>query len=234
VTADTSHIPVQDALRDAEWISPVETGCTEAGQRPAYWLRGSFNWMSGTAASERAVVRATAHGIYELFVNGTRVGNDELTPGFTSYRKRLQVQQWDITDLLVRGENVVAALLSDGWFRGRHGFERRADGFGTETAFLASVNDATGRRPSSPPAKAGSAVKATSPMPTSWTGRPPTSAVWIQPGSPLPVLRASQYDGGWLGSGGPAVGSAARGPLPAGPCRSRRPRGASRNCGRSA
>jgi alpha-L-rhamnosidase len=144
VTADTSHIPVQDALRDAEWISPVETGCTEAGQRPAYWLRGSFNWMPGTAASERAVVHATAHGIYELFVNGTRVGNDELTPGFTSYRKRLQVQQWDITDLLVRGENVVAALLSDGWFRGRHGFERRADGFGTETAFLASVNDATG------------------------------------------------------------------------------------------
>jgi alpha-L-rhamnosidase len=72
------------------------------------------------------------------------VGEDELTPGFTSYRKRLQVQQWDITDLLVRGENVVAALLSDGWFRGRHGFERRADGFGAETAFLATITNASG------------------------------------------------------------------------------------------
>lgn len=148
MTADTSHTSVQDALRDAAWISPVETGSTEAGNRPAYWLRGSFTWPPGTrdtgsSANERAVVHATAHGIYELFVNGTRVGNDELTPGFTSYRKRLQVQRWDITDLLVRGENVVAALLSDGWFRGRHGFERRADGFGTETAFLASVTNAT-------------------------------------------------------------------------------------------
>jgi alpha-L-rhamnosidase len=151
VTAATSPTSVQNALRDAAWISPVETGCTEAGNRPAYWLRGTFDWTAANqnpdtpnAADERAVVHATAHGIYELFVNGTRVGEDELTPGFTSYRKRLQVQQWDITDLLVRGENVVAALLSDGWFRGRHGFERRPDGFGTETAFLASVTNAPG------------------------------------------------------------------------------------------
>ncbi|MFE5835529.1 family 78 glycoside hydrolase catalytic domain [Arthrobacter sp. NPDC056493] len=150
MTADTSHRSVQNGLRDAAWISPVETGSAEAGNRPAYWLRGSFSWTAPGAqnpdapASERAVVHATAHGIYELFVNGTRVGEDELTPGFTSYRKRLQVQQWDITDFLVGGENVVAALLSDGWFRGRHGFERRPDGFGTETAFLASVTSAAG------------------------------------------------------------------------------------------
>ena len=151
MTAATSHTSVQNALRDAAWISPVETGCTEAGRRPAYWLRGTFDWTAANqnpdarnADNERAVLHATAHGIYELFVNGTRVGEDELTPGFTSYRKRLQVQQWDITELLVRGENVVAALLSDGWFRGRHGFERRPDGFGTETAFLASVTNAPG------------------------------------------------------------------------------------------
>jgi alpha-L-rhamnosidase len=138
VTADTSHTSVRNALRDAAWISPVETRATDAGNRPAYWLRGSFSW---TGVTEPAVVHATAHGIYELFVNGIRVGEDELTPGFTSYRKRLQVQQWDVTDLLVSGENIVAALLSDGWFRGRHGFERRPDGFGAETAFLASVTN---------------------------------------------------------------------------------------------
>ncbi|WP_159698544.1 alpha-L-rhamnosidase [Arthrobacter sp. 18067] len=130
-----------EALRHASWISPSETHPaelhpTKAGTRPAYWLRSSFAW---SPAQGTATVTATAHGIYELFINGTRVGDEELTPGFTSYRKRLQVQEWDITDLLVEGMNAISALLSDGWFRGRHGFERRADGFGTETAFLASV-----------------------------------------------------------------------------------------------
>lgn len=92
----------------------------------------------------KATVHATAHGVYELFINGSRVGHQELTPGFTSYRKRLQVHEWDITDLLLSGQNRVSALLSDGWFRGRHGFERRADGFGNETAFLASITTSSG------------------------------------------------------------------------------------------
>ena len=75
---------VQEALRDATWISPVETRPAEPGMRPAYWLRSSFAWTPDTG---RAIIHATAHGIYELFVNGVRVGDEELTPGFTSYRK---------------------------------------------------------------------------------------------------------------------------------------------------
>lgn len=131
----------QSALSAAVWISPPEARQVAAGSRPAYWLRGSFPWKPKDGAS---IVHATAHGVYELFVNGNRVGEEELSPGFTSYRKRLQVQQWDLTEFLVTGENVLSALLSDGWFRGRHGFERRADGFGTETAFLASVTSSGG------------------------------------------------------------------------------------------
>ena len=50
-----------------------------------------------------AVLRITAHGIYEAFVNGTRVGDHELTPGFTAYRHRLQVQTFDVTPMLRRG-----------------------------------------------------------------------------------------------------------------------------------
>ncbi|WP_314323705.1 family 78 glycoside hydrolase catalytic domain [Paenarthrobacter ilicis] len=126
----------QDSLRDAVWISPAEEHPAKPGGRPAYWLRGRFTW---TREDGRTIIHATAHGIYELFVNDHRVGDHELTPGFTSYRRRLQVQSWDVTDLLIHGDNTVSALISDGWFRGRHGFERRADGFGAETAFLASA-----------------------------------------------------------------------------------------------
>lgn len=135
------QIAPQAALKGAAWISPAEDQPAEPGRRPAYWLRSRFTW---TPDHGKATVHATAHGIHELFINGSRVGDDELSPGFTSYRTRLQVQSWDITSLLVPGENGVSALLSDGWFRGRHGFERRANGFGTETAFLASITASTG------------------------------------------------------------------------------------------
>lgn len=141
MTDHRSSLSPQAALNAATWISPAEDQPAEPGKRPAYWMRSHFTWSPDDGET---TAHATAHGIYELFVNGIRAGDEELTPGFTSYRKRLQVQSWDITHQLVSGGNVITALLSDGWFRGRHGFERRADGFGTATAFLASVTSARG------------------------------------------------------------------------------------------
>ncbi|SDW58005.1 alpha-L-rhamnosidase [Arthrobacter sp. cf158] len=141
MTDHHSQPSLKAALRDASWISPVETQPSEPGRRPAYWLRSTFEWVPGRG---RATIHATAHGLYELFINGSRVGDEELTPGFTAYRKRLQVHAWDITGLLLDGANVISVLLSDGWFRGRHGFERRADGFGRETAFIASITSPSG------------------------------------------------------------------------------------------
>ena len=124
------------ALRTAQWIGPYEPEVAPAGQRPAYLLRGTFQLQG---VDTPVTVCATAHGIYEVYVNGVRVGDQELTPGFSSYRARLAVDSFDVTDLVVTGENVVCLVLSDGWFRGRHGFERRPDGFGTRTAALLAV-----------------------------------------------------------------------------------------------
>ncbi|MCX7520769.1 family 78 glycoside hydrolase catalytic domain [Microbacterium sp. STN6] len=126
-----------ESLADARWIEPFEPQDPGAGLRPAYLLRRSFVL---TEAPTQARVDATAHGVYELFVNGQRVGDEELAPGFTAYRTRLQVQSWDIAGLLRPGHNVIGAILSDGWFRGRHGFVRHADGFGARTALLAAVH----------------------------------------------------------------------------------------------
>ncbi|PRY06444.1 alpha-L-rhamnosidase [Kineococcus rhizosphaerae] len=131
------------ALAGARWISPAELSPAPAGERPAYLLQTSFS-TDGTLRTQaradiRTTIHATAHGIYELFLNGVRVGDEELTPGFTAYRSRLQVHSWDITDNLRPGTNTVTILLSDGWFRGRHGFERRADGFGHRVGAIAAV-----------------------------------------------------------------------------------------------
>lgn len=123
-------------LDQATWIEPDEADIPPAGERPAYRLRHRFP-LPGPARA--ATVHATAHGIYELFVNGRRIGEDELTPGFTAYRRRLQVHTHDVTTQLRPGPNTIEILLSDGWFRGRHGFERRADGFGDRVAALLAL-----------------------------------------------------------------------------------------------
>ncbi|WTW98335.1 glycoside hydrolase family 78 protein [Streptomycetaceae bacterium NBC_01309] len=122
----------------AQWVEPMETDPRPpAGERPAHLLRREF--LVG-APVVRARLYATAHGVYEAFLNGHRVGDVELAPGFTAYRDRLHVQTYDVTSLLSEGANTVGAVLSDGWFRGRAGAMRIADSFGTRTALLCQLH----------------------------------------------------------------------------------------------
>lgn len=119
----------------AQWISPPEDEpLPPAGERPASLLRTTFVAPAGS----RARLYATAHGIYELFLDGERVGDQELTPGFTSYRSNLQVQTYDLGDL-TPGEHELRALLSDGWYRGKVGYTREHDVYGSRLALLAQV-----------------------------------------------------------------------------------------------
>ncbi|GAA2634587.1 family 78 glycoside hydrolase catalytic domain [Paractinoplanes durhamensis] len=115
----------------AGWIAPAG-----AEGRPGHLLRSGFE-------TNQAVVRArlhiTAHGLYEAFLNGVRVGDLELTPGFTQYRSRVQVQTYDVTDMIVSGQNAIGAILADGWFRGQTGALHATDQWGTETALLAQL-----------------------------------------------------------------------------------------------
>ena len=121
----------------ARWIEPVEAPDSPPVHRLAQHLRGEIDLDDGFTS---AVLHVTAHGIYEAFVNGVRVGDLELTPGFTSYRERLQVQSFDVTELLTSGPNVIGAILSDGWWRGRHGIVRAVDAYGATTALLAQLH----------------------------------------------------------------------------------------------
>jgi len=65
-----------------------------------------------------ARIYVTSHGFYELHLNGKKVGDQVLTPGWTSYGKRLQYQVYDVTDMLIKGNNAIGAVLGDGWYRG--------------------------------------------------------------------------------------------------------------------
>ena len=129
--------PLDAADWTASWIRPAEEDPPPATQRPAYALRGLITIGKPVT---RARLYATAHGIYESFLGGRRVGDLELTPGFTQYARRLQVQAYDVTDLVTEGENEFTALLSDGWFRGQVGMFRAHDQWGGQTAFLAQLH----------------------------------------------------------------------------------------------
>jgi len=129
----------------AEWITP-DWDDAEDEARPAPFLRYTFA-VDGEVRAAR--LYATSLGLYELYLNGRRVGDAVLTPGWTSYRKRLQYQTYDVTELVRAGANAIGAILGDGWYRGHLGFSgRRRNHYGDRLALLAQlhVDLADGRR----------------------------------------------------------------------------------------
>jgi len=86
----------------------------------------------------RAVLYASALGLYEVKLNGKRVGNHVLAPDWTDYRKRVQYQTYDVTKLLKRGANAIGAQLANGWYSGHIG-NGGNQFFGKVPAFLAQL-----------------------------------------------------------------------------------------------
>ncbi|MGW7253604.1 alpha-L-rhamnosidase [Streptomyces sp. NPDC054834] len=83
-------------------------------------LRHEFRLPTRKKVS-RARLYATALGLYEAHLNGSRVGRDELAPGWTDYRTRAQYQAHDVTTLLRPGGNAIGVYLAPGWYAGNVG-----------------------------------------------------------------------------------------------------------------
>lgn len=79
----------------------------------------------------RATIYATALGIYELHLNGKRVGDAYFAPGWTDYRQRAYYNTYDVTDMVKPGDNAIGAWVADGWYSGYVGFGLLT-GMGTE------------------------------------------------------------------------------------------------------
>lgn len=87
------------------------------GPRPVPILRKTFS--VDDKPIKRARLRATALGLYQFHLNGKKVGDRELAPEWTDYKKRVMYQVYDVTDLVKPGANALATMLGDGWFSGR-------------------------------------------------------------------------------------------------------------------
>ncbi|MBW5447732.1 Bacterial alpha-L-rhamnosidase [Cohnella sp. CFH 77786] len=120
----------------ASWISPpAELSSRDPDRCPM--LRKSFR-VDGRIREAR--MYATALGLYELTLNGIRVGDRYFTPGWTSYRQRLQYQTYDVTSLLRKGENVVGCMLGKGWYKGEIGWEGESGKYGDRLALLLQMH----------------------------------------------------------------------------------------------
>jgi alpha-L-rhamnosidase len=109
------------------------------GLAPSPYLRREFPLDKPI---RRARLYATARGVYELYINGNRVGNDVLAPGWTDYDRRIHYQTYDVTPLLADGPNALGAVLGDGWFAGFVGFDPKHRGahYGARPQLLAQLN----------------------------------------------------------------------------------------------
>lgn len=87
----------------------------------------------------KARLYITACGVYEAKLNGQRCGDFILAPGVTDYRKRIQYQTIDVTNLLKNGENQLTVQLADGWYRGSCGAWGLKNQYGKVTKLLAQL-----------------------------------------------------------------------------------------------
>jgi len=115
----------------AKWI---QTGFAEDTiERPSPLFRKEFK---ASKKIQSATAYITAHGMYEACINGKRVSDYYLTPGWTSYSTRLQYQTYDITNLLNQGNNAVGVTLGSGWYRGYLGWTGNKNIWGKDIALL--------------------------------------------------------------------------------------------------
>lgn len=140
-----------DPARDIKKSLRIEYAC--AGERrtiqiaenariilpgaPLPLLRRAFT-LDAPVADARLYV--TALGVYEMSLNGRRVGDMYLAPGWTDYRKRVRYQAFDVTDMLQHGPNALAAEVGPGWFAGHAGLFSAYQFYGQSPALLAQLH----------------------------------------------------------------------------------------------
>jgi alpha-L-rhamnosidase len=129
---------VETTLLDpADWTARFVSPRTLGGiGEAAPIVRGGVELPGGVV---RARLHVTALGLHVTTINGKRVTDEQLAPGWTSYGSRLRFRTHDVTDLMQEGVNSVEVLLGNGWYRGRLGWGGRRAHYGDRLAVLAQL-----------------------------------------------------------------------------------------------
>ncbi|OHV62870.1 family 78 glycoside hydrolase catalytic domain [Pseudofrankia sp. BMG5.36] len=119
------------------WTAKMITPDRELASAPL--LRRTFTLETGHGGLTSAVLRITALGVCEAWINGVRASEDVLTPGWSAYEWRLRYAEWDVTRL-VAPSCVLGIALGNGWYRGRLGFAGGRALYGDQRGALAELH----------------------------------------------------------------------------------------------
>ena len=125
---------LQTAEWTADWITKKDD-IQEEKSLPAQFYRKEFTTSKKIKCAR---VYVTSLGLYQLFINGKKVGNDLFTPGYTSYHKRLQYQTYEVTKMLQKN-NAIGAMVGDGWYRGFLGWKGKRSYYGKQLGLLVQL-----------------------------------------------------------------------------------------------
>lgn len=122
-------------LNKEEWRAPFVSAETDDSYKEC--SKGTY--VRGKVFVKKPLKEAyactTALGLYNFFLNGKKVGEDEMTPGWTSYRRHLLYQTYEVTDCLKEGENMAGAMLGPGWYKGVMGLTKARNNYGDRAGF---------------------------------------------------------------------------------------------------
>ncbi|WWC71219.1 uncharacterized protein I206_105172 [Kwoniella pini CBS 10737] len=138
-TTEWKEITLEAAFLDRkEWKANLISGPIQPKDEPKkpFRLRKTFNLEN---LPKKGRLYSTAHGLYEIEINGKKVGDQVLSPGWTSYKYHLNYQTYDITSNLIKGENLISVYIGEGWFAGRLGRPGSRNVWGDRLGFLAQL-----------------------------------------------------------------------------------------------
>lgn len=136
-----------------EWNSATfEMGLLEEGDWLAKWISGDYKpkkkerypvdcfkkEFQTKKEIKKARLYASARGLYDVCINGSRLTDFILAPGMTDYRKRIQYQTYDVTGLL-QEKNTLELRLADGWYRGSSAAYGATNVYGSQTSLIAQL-----------------------------------------------------------------------------------------------
>lgn len=126
---------VTAVLEQDQWQAKFITaeGSEDKDSSGSTYLRKEIE-VSGEV--QEAYACTTALGLYHFYINGHKVGLDEMAPGWTSYKKHLCYQTYEVTDLLKQGANALGAMVGAGWYKGKMGFLHLRNNYGDQASFL--------------------------------------------------------------------------------------------------
>ncbi len=127
-------------LDESDWSAIFISPCREEAEgitAPSPCLRKEFTAGPGLV---KARLYSSALGLYECCINGVKAGDQLFTPGWTSYDSVLNYQTYDVTSLIKEGKNAISAVLAEGWYKGRIGFEGgKRDIWGNRLGFISQL-----------------------------------------------------------------------------------------------